>query len=71
MAIRILRVTGMTCDHCIRAVTEELSSVPGVQGVHVTLVPGGISDVAVDADDSVTTGQLAAAIVEAGYDISL
>ena len=26
-------VTGMTCDHCVRSVTEEVSEVPGVTAV--------------------------------------
>lgn len=71
MTTRILRVTGMTCDHCVTAVTDELTAVPGVEGVTVSVVPGGISEVAVTADASVTQEQCAAAINEAGYDISI
>lgn len=67
----ILHVTGMTCEHCVRAVTDELTSVSGVDTVHVELVPGGISQVAVQTAPTVTQEQLAAAIVEAGYDIAL
>ena len=36
-------VTGMTCEHCVRAVTSELGALPGVQAVQVELVPGGSS----------------------------
>jgi copper chaperone len=32
-----LAVTGMTCNHCVRAVTEAVSAVPGVLGVAVDL----------------------------------
>ena len=32
-------VTGMTCEHCVKAVTEELTELPGVSAVTVTLVP--------------------------------
>lgn len=70
MAEQILNVTGMTCDHCVRAVTEELRSIPGVGAVHIDLVPGGVSQVAVDAT-AVSREQLAAAIVEAGYDVAI
>lgn len=31
------RVTGMTCDHCVAHVTEEVSSIPGVGKVDVRL----------------------------------
>ncbi len=71
MSEHLLRVTGMTCDHCIRAVTEELTRVPGVEHVAVDLVPGGVSQVSVEASTSVTQEQLAAAVVEAGYDIAV
>ena len=37
------QVTGMTCEHCTRAVTEELTALAGVTGVTVDLVPGGTS----------------------------
>jgi len=28
-----LKVVGMTCDHCVKVVTEALSNVPGVEKV--------------------------------------
>jgi len=31
------RVSGMTCDHCVAHVTEEVSAIPGVTGVDVRL----------------------------------
>lgn len=34
------QVTGMTCDGCVRTVTEKLSAVPGVQSVQVNLEKG-------------------------------
>jgi copper chaperone CopZ len=53
------RVNGMTCEHCVRAVTEELSALSGVRSVNVTLAPQDPSEVTVTSD--------AAAIDEAGY----
>ena len=44
------QVTGMTCEHCVRAVTEEIESLDGVSAVAVELVPGGISAVTVTSD---------------------
>ncbi len=57
-------VAGMTCDHCKRAVTEELTAVPGVAGVDVDL---GTKLVTVTGD-GLDDGALRAAIVEAGYE---
>ncbi|MBU2810939.1 heavy metal-binding protein [Acidithiobacillus thiooxidans] len=35
-----LKITGMTCEHCVRALTKALESVPGVEHTDVTLEPG-------------------------------
>ena len=35
-----LNITGMTCEHCVRAVTKALKDVPGVTDVEVNLQPG-------------------------------
>jgi copper chaperone len=60
------QVTGMTCEHCVRAVTGELESVPGVSAVTVALVPGGESAVTVTSDAPLTAEAVAAALDEAG-----
>ena len=60
------QVTGMTCEHCTRAVTAELGDVPGVSAVTVTLVPGGASAVTVASDAPLATDAVAAALDEAG-----
>src|SRR3712207_6320349 len=36
-------VVGMTCGHCVNAVTEEVSAVPGVTAVDVDLTTGGLT----------------------------
>ena len=59
-------VTGMTCEHCVRAVTSELESVPGVRAVTVSLIPGGESAVTVSSDAPLATEAVAAALDEAG-----
>ena len=43
-------VTGMTCGHCVGAVSAELSALPGVEAVAVDLVSGGISTVTLTAE---------------------
>jgi copper chaperone len=60
------RVTGMTCEHCVRAVTSELEGVPGVGAVTVALVPGGESAVTVASDAPLPAAAVAAALDEAG-----
>jgi len=59
-------VTGMTCEHCVRAVTEELTNVGGVTGVIVDLVPGGKSAVRVTSKAPLPEPAVAAALDEAG-----
>ena len=59
-------VTGMTCEHCTRAVTAELSALGGVAGVTVDLVPGGASAVTVESAASLANEAVAAALDEAG-----
>jgi copper chaperone len=59
-------VAGMTCGHCIAAVTEELSTLPGVSAVNVDLVAGGTSTVTITSDTPVSRTQVAAALDAAG-----
>jgi len=68
--ITTLQVDGMTCEHCVASVTEELSEVDGVDSVEVDLNPGGSSTVSVQADATVEHDQLRAAVEEAGYQLS-
>ena len=60
------QVTGMTCEHCTRAVSEELAALDGVTGVSVDLVPGGTSAVTVSSEAPVAEQAVAAALDEAG-----
>ncbi|WP_439689149.1 heavy-metal-associated domain-containing protein [Curtobacterium sp. SP.BCp] len=69
MTTQTLLVTGMTCEHCVMSVTEELSEVDGVQGVEVDLVPGGSSTVTVTSDAPVDDDVLRSAVAEAGYEV--
>ena len=60
-------VSGMTCGHCVSAVTEEVGGIAGVRGVEVSLVAGGTSTVHVDADGRLDRAAVRAAVAEAGY----
>lgn len=57
-------VPGMSCEHCRRAVTEELTGVGGVESVDVDLD----SKVVQVHGELLDDGALRAAIVEAGYE---
>lgn len=67
---RELRVEGMTCDHCVRAVTEELNALEGVEVVDVDLRVGGASVVRIASTGAVDAAALGAAIDEAGYTLT-
>ena len=62
----IYAVTGMTCEHCVHAVSSELTRLGGVTGVTVELVPGGQSAVTVTSDEPLLTDDVSAALDEAG-----
>jgi copper chaperone len=58
--------TGLTCGHCVHAVTDELTAIDGVNEVGIQLVEGGTSVVEITADRQVADEELAAALDEAG-----
>ncbi len=66
MTSQTYSVTGMTCEHCARAVTSELRALDGVSDVAVDLVAGGTSTVTVTSTGSLADAQVAAALDEAG-----
>lgn len=59
-------VTGMTCQHCVHAVSSELKGLAGVREVNVDLVAGGTSTVTVTSDAPLRRADVAAAVDEAG-----
>jgi copper chaperone len=58
------QVTGMSCGHCQRAVTEEINRIPGVHGVTVDLATGSVT---VTTTQPVDRADIAYAVDEAGY----
>ncbi len=58
-------VPEVSCQHCVNAITGEVTQLPGVQNVTVDL---GTKRVRVEADERVSTEAVIAAINEAGYD---
>jgi copper chaperone CopZ len=64
MEERTYVVEGMTCEHCVRAVSEEVSKVVGVVAVDVDLPTKRVQVSGVDVDDAAVV----AAVEEAGYE---
>ncbi|HCK79550.1 MAG TPA: copper-transporting ATPase [Actinobacteria bacterium] len=60
-------VTGMTCEHCVNAVTQEVSALPGVQEVAVDLETGTVT---VTSGAPVDREAVARAVDEAGYELA-
>ena len=60
-------VTGMTCQHCVSSVTEELTELDGVTGVEVDLTTGAVVVTSAAELDPVA---VKAAVAEAGYDLA-
>jgi copper chaperone len=59
-------VTGMSCGHCVHAVTSELTKLAGVSKVAIALVPDSTSRVQVTSDTPLTDDAVRQALEEAG-----
>ena len=66
MTTTTLKVTGMTCNHCVMAVTKALKSVPGVESADVSLAQAQ-AVVQGDADRQA----MITAVKEEGYEAAL
>ena len=60
-------VTGMVCQHCVSAVTQEVEAIEGVTAVQVDLATGLVS---VSSNGPVDRAAVHAAVGEAGYEVS-
>ena len=58
------QVTGMTCGHCEMSIREEVSSVPGVQGIQVSARTGRL---VVTSAEGMEDAAVLAAVDQAGY----
>ncbi len=68
-SMRTYTVAGMTCGHCVHAVTEEVKKVPGVLDVTIDLVPDGNSSVHVVSANVLDDAEVRDAVDEAGYEL--
>jgi len=67
MTTSTFTVTGMTCEHCVGAVREEVGRIPGVTAVAVDL-PTGL--VTITSETPVAEADLRAGVDEAGYELA-
>ncbi|CCG02829.1 MULTISPECIES: heavy-metal-associated domain-containing protein [Blastococcus] len=66
MSTSTYTVVGMTCGHCVSAVTEEVNELPGVTAVQVDLASGGLT---VSSDTAIDEAAVRSAVQEAGYEL--
>jgi copper chaperone len=62
---RVYAVSGMTCEHCVLSVTEEVAEVAGVSAVSVDLADGALKV----TGDGFTDEAVRAAVAGAGYEV--
>ncbi|HKS03392.1 MAG TPA: heavy-metal-associated domain-containing protein [Arthrobacter sp.] len=62
-----VHVSGMTCGHCVSAVSEELEALSGVEEIDIDLNAGGISTVTITSTEKLSPSEIGEAVAEAGY----
>ena len=67
MTTTTVTVSGMTCGHCVQSVKNELAKVPGVDSVDVDLASGKVE---ISSTAAIDEAAIAAAVDEAGYEVS-
>lgn len=65
----VIKIKGMGCQNCVKAVTDELTALEGVSKVNVSL-ENACAEVEYD-ESKVTTDKMIAAITELEYEASL
>ena len=66
MMKEVLKVEGMSCNHCVNAVETNVGELAGVSAVKVDL---NNNEVAVEFDNAATLAQIKETIEDQGYDI--
>jgi len=62
-----VHVSGMTCGHCVSAVSEELEALSGVEEIDIDLNAGGVSTVTITSTEELSPSEIGEAVAEAGY----
>jgi copper chaperone len=64
--MKTIQIKGMTCQHCVMAVTKALNAVEGIKDVHIDLKSGTAT---YEEEKTVDSSIVAAAVKKAGYEI--
>jgi copper ion binding protein len=67
MVAQVFTVKGMSCEHCVRAVTAEIAGLPGVRRVDVDLSAEAVS---VESDRELSDSEVGGAVEAAGYELA-
>jgi copper chaperone len=65
--MKTIKIKGMTCRHCVMAVTKALSGIDGIRNVKVNLEKGEAS---FDEVKPVETSIIRERVKKAGYDVA-
>ena len=61
-----IKVAGMTCQHCVNSVTEEVTRIEGVNSVNIDLATGTVD---IESEGELSSEDLESAVEEAGYEV--
>ena len=64
--VSVLKVKGMSCQHCVMSVTKALTQLEGIRNVQVDLAKG---EVRFDNTKAIASERIEKAITDAGYEI--
>lgn len=64
---KAITIEGMSCEHCVRHVTEALTELNGVENVEVNLNPGRAI---IETEGEVLDSDIRAAVDEVGYEVT-
>ena len=62
----VLKVKGMSCQHCVMSVTKALKQLEGIENLQVDLAKG---EVRFDNKKEVPSGRVVKAIQDAGFEV--
>ena len=62
----VLKVKGMSCQHCVMSVTKALNQLDGIKNIQIDLAKG---EVRFDNTKSVVSDRIQKAITDAGYEV--
>jgi len=62
----VLKVKGMSCQHCVMSVTKALNQLNGIKNVQIDLAKG---EVRFDNTKTIASEQIEKAVTDAGYEV--